>query len=132
MKITPKQYAQVLYDLTDGKSKSEIERSVADFACHIYKEGELKLADKIIGQFSKIYDRKNGIVEASIATAEKISDSTEKKLKDYIEKKYNAKKTILNNIVDESIKSGFVLRVGDEVMDGSVAGRLEELRKILV
>ena len=132
MRISAKQYAQVLYDLTDGKSKSEIEKSVAGFARHIYKERELKLADKIIGQFSKIYDRKNGIVEATMISARKPESSQVHKVKNFVKEKYGAKEVVLKDIIDESVKGGFVLKVGDEVVDGSVKGRLEELRKILV
>lgn len=145
MKITAKQYAQTLYDLTDGKSETpprvgeplrveagEIEKAVADFARYIYRNRKLKLVDKIIGQFAKIYNKEKGIVEAEVVTREKMDEATERKVKDYIEKKYHAKEVVLNNIIDASIKGGVIIKVGDEVMDGSVVGRLSELKKTLV
>ena len=131
MRISAKQFAQTLYDLTDGKSKPEIEHSVADFARHMEKERKIKLAGKVIEQFGKIYNEKNGIVEAEVVTAEKISEALEKKVKNYIEKKYSAKKVIVKNIIDPKIKGGMIVRVGDEVVDGSIAGRLGELKKLL-
>jgi F-type H+-transporting ATPase subunit delta len=132
MRVSARQYAQTLYDLTDGKQKSEIEKSVADFARHIHKKRKLRLSGKIIEQFGKIYNQKNGIVEAEIVMAEKLSAAFEKKVKEHIEKKYNAKEVVLKNRVDPNIKGGMIIRVGDEVMDGSMAGRLRELKKILV
>ena len=132
MRISAKQFAQTLYDLTDGKSKPEIEHSVADFARHMEKERKIKLAGKVIEQFGKIYNEKNGIVEAEVVTREKMDERLEKKVKDYVGNKYGAKKVVVKNIVDENIKGGMIVRVGDEVMDGSVAGRLGELKKILV
>jgi F-type H+-transporting ATPase subunit delta len=132
MRISARQYAQTLYDLTDGKPNEEIEKSVADFARHMHKERKLKLAGKIFEQFSKIYNSKKGIVEVEVVTAEKFSVGTEKKVKDYIEKKYQAKEVVLKNVIDKSIKGGILLKVGDEVMDGSLRGRLGELKKILV
>ena len=131
MRISAKQYASVLYDLTDGKSKPEIQKSVADFARCIYKERKLKLSGKIIEQFEKIYNQENSIVEAEVVTAEKLSAETEKKIKSYIEKKYHAKKVVLRNTIDPKIKGGMIIRVGDEVVDGSVVGRLRDLKKIL-
>ena len=131
MRITPKRYAQVLYDLTDGKSKPEIEKSVADFALHMYKERKLKLADKIIEQFTAIYNKEKGIVEAEVVTREKMDEALEKKVKHFVKEKYDAKEVVLKNIIDESVKGGMILKAGDEVMDGSVAGRLGELKKIL-
>ena len=131
MRASAKQFAQVLYELTDNKSNADIEHSVADFARHMEKERKIKLAGKVIEQFGKIYNEKNGIVEAEVVTAEKISEALEKKVKNYIEKKYNAKEVVLKNIVDENIKGGMIVRVGDEVVDGSIAGRLGELKKLL-
>ena len=62
MKITAKQLAQTLYDLTDGKSESEAEKSIGRFAEFIIKDRKLKLADKIIEQFGKIYNQKRELV----------------------------------------------------------------------
>jgi F-type H+-transporting ATPase subunit delta len=132
MRVSARQYAQTLFDLTDGKSKSEIEKSVADFARYLQKERKMKLAGKIIESFGKIYNEENGIVEAEIVTAEKLSVGTEKKVKEYVERKYSAKKVISKNTVDKNIKGGFVLKVGDEIIDGSVSGKLKELKNILV
>ena len=132
MRANAKQYAQTLYDLTDGKSKPEIQKSVADFARCIYKERKLKLSGKIIEQFEKIYNQENSIVEAEVVTAEKLSAETEKKIKSYIEKKYHAKKVVLRNTIDPKIKGGMIIRVGDEVVDGSIRGRLDDLKKAIV
>ena len=38
---------------------------------------------------------------------------------------------IINNIIDESVKGGVIIKVEDEVRDGSVRGKLGELKKIL-
>jgi F-type H+-transporting ATPase subunit delta len=132
MRISAQQYAQTLFDLTDGKSEFEIEKSVADFARYIHRNRKLKLADKIVEQFSKIYNQKNGIVEAEITTRKKIGEAEIKKMKQHILKKYQARKVVLKNTIDESLKGGFVLKVGDEVVDGSVKGKLNALKKFLV
>jgi len=131
MKVSVKQLAQTLFDLTDGKSRSEIQNSIADFARYIYKERKLALADKIIAQFGKLYNEKNGIVETKVISAKKLESSQVHKVESYIEKKYQAKKVVLKNIVDESVKGGLVLKVGDEVVDGSVRKKLTDLRKFL-
>jgi F-type H+-transporting ATPase subunit delta len=131
MKISPKQLAQTLYDLTDGKSKSDIEKTVADFAAYLKNSRKLKMADKITHQFAAIWNQKNGIVEATIVSRKKMSEAELAKVKKYVKEKYAAKEVELINTVDEKIGGGFVLRVGDEVADGSVRGKLGELRKVL-
>jgi F-type H+-transporting ATPase subunit delta len=132
MRISAKQYTQTLFDLTDGKSKSEAEKATVDFARYIYKERKLKLSEKIIEQFGKIYNQKNSIIEVEVVTREKMNEALEKKVKHFVKEKYNAKKVIVKNIVDDAIKGGMILKIGDEIVDGSVAGRLSELKKVLV
>ena len=131
MRISARQYAQTLYDLTDGQSKPQIEKAVANFAFHIYRERKLKLADKIIEQFGKIYNKEKDIVEAELTTRKKLDEPEMKKVRNYVKEKYGAKEVVLKNIMDENIKGGIIVKVGDELMDGSVRGRLKELRKVL-
>ena len=131
MKITTRQLAQTLYDLTDGKSKPEIEKSVADFALYMYRERKLKIAEKIIEQFGKVYNREKGIVEAEAVSRKELGEAEMRKVKHFVKEKYTAKEVVLKNTVDENIKGGIVLRVGDEVLDGSVKGKLKALRSIL-
>jgi len=131
MKISAKYYAQALYELTDGKSKSEVETLVAEFAKHLARSRNLKLSEKIIGQFSGIYDKEKGIIEAEITTSEKLLEPMEKKIIEYVRKKYHVNVARINNIIDKKIKGGVIVKVGDAVMDGSVKGRLNRLRKEL-
>lgn len=139
MRVSPKQYAQALYDLTDGKSKPEIEKAVADFSLYIYRNRKLKFTEKIVEQFAAIHNREKGIVEADVLTREKMGAELEKKIRDFLKEKYlayrqagQAKEVLLKNTIDESIRGGIILKVGDEIIDGSIAGRLGELRNILV
>ena len=131
MRITAKQYAQTLYDLTDGQPKTEIEKSIADFASHIHKNRKLKLAGKIIESFRKIYNKEKNIIEAEVVSRQKLDEAFVKKVKHFVKEKYQAKEVVLKNIIDESVKGGMIIRVGDEIIDGSVKGRLGELKKVL-
>mgnify|MGYP001792168246 CR=1 FL=1 len=131
MRISSKQYASALYGLTQGKTKPEIEKSVADFARYIYKNRKLKLSEKIAEQFVKIFNKRNGIVEAEIITRKKMDETELKKARHFVKEKYGAKEVVLTNTIDESVKGGMILKVGDEIVDGSIKGRLAELRKVL-
>jgi len=132
MRVTPKQYAQTLYDLTDGKSEGETKKSVGCFVEFLIRSRKLKLAGKISDQFSQIYDKQHGIVRVEVTSAKKLGEETTKEIRGFVKKKYKAEEVEFVIRVDEKIKGGIILKVGDEVMDGSVAGRLSELKKILV
>ena len=131
MRFSAKQYAKTLYDLTEGKSKSEIEKAVADFAWFLHKNRKSKLVNGIIEQFRKIYNQEKRIIESEIVTRNKLNEALEEKIKQYLKEKCKAKEVILKNVVDESIKGGVIIKIGDEVIDGSVRGKLEELRKTI-
>ncbi len=131
MKISTQQYAQTLLDLTDGKSEQEALDVLAKFAEQLKSDGQLKNADKIMEKFSDLYNSKNGIVMAQITTSQKPENLNIKEIEEFVKRKYGAKKVELKIVVDENIKGGIIIRVGDEVLDASVGGQLEKLRKLL-
>ncbi|MFA6048046.1 MAG: ATP synthase F1 subunit delta [Parcubacteria group bacterium] len=131
MKATPTQYAKTLYELTVDKKHQEIDEIISNFLKEIYKNGQMRMLDSIIKKFQEIHNAENGIVEAEVTTREKISESLESKIKSFIKEKYKAEKVVIHNKVDRNIKGGIIIRIGDEVMDGSIKRQLEELEKSL-
>jgi F-type H+-transporting ATPase subunit delta len=132
MRVTPKQYAQSLYELTDGKSNAEIIKSISGFVAFLDRNRKLKISGKIIDQYSKIYNDKKGIIEVEIISRKKLDESLSKKVRNYLKEKYKVKEIILNNTEDAGIKGGFILKAGDEIMNSSVSGQLNSLKKVLI
>lgn len=132
MKVTTQQYAKTLLELTENKTEKEISALVVRFVEVLKKDGQLKNSAKIVEKFSEIYNDKHGIVEAQIITRKKIEDSEQNKIEKFIKEKYSAKEVMMKNIVDESIKGGIIIKVGDEVIDASVEGQLKRLKRELI
>lgn len=132
MKASIAQYAKTLLEITDGKTEKEISGVVARFAENIKKGGELKNAGKMIEKFTELYNKKHGIIEATVVTRCKMQDTRYKDIEDFIKKKYEAKEVVLKNVVDENIKGGIVIRVGDEILDSSISSQLKRLRSALI
>jgi len=131
MKITATQYAKSLYELTDGKSEQEVDGVVAKFLQVLIKNRHLKIAKKVMAKFAEISNQEQGIVEAEVTTRYKIQDTMTKQIEKFVKEKYSAKEVVLNNKIDESIKGGIIIKVGDEILDGSVAGQLTDLKNVL-
>ena len=131
MKITTQQYAKTLLEITEKKTEEEISDIALRFVDILKKGKQMKNTFKIIEKFSDLYNAKHGIVEATIITKEKIEDNEIKKVESYIKEKYSAKEIIINNIVDEKIKGGIIIKVGDEIIDASVVNQLKKLEKSL-
>ncbi|HOX10681.1 MAG TPA: ATP synthase F1 subunit delta [Candidatus Moranbacteria bacterium] len=132
MKITVQQYAKTLLELTDRKTEQAVSDVVKKFAEVLKKDGQIKNAGKIMEKFSEIYNAKHGIVEANVISSRELSRDKIQQVENFIKEKYSAKEVIVKNIVDEKIKGGIIIKVGDEVLDGSVGGQLKRLRKNLV
>jgi F-type H+-transporting ATPase subunit delta len=132
MKITVQQYAKTLLEMTDGKTEQEIPVIVKKFAEIIQKDGQTKNAAKIIEKFSQLYNAKHGIVEAGVTSSRELSSDKVHQVEKFIKNKYSAKEIIINNIIDEKIKGGIIIKVGDEVLDGSVSAQLKRLERELV
>jgi F-type H+-transporting ATPase subunit delta len=132
MKISIKQYAQALYELTLGKSESEINVVIEKFVKELAKNNQIKLSTKILDKFEQMYNKENGIIEAQVTSAFKLEGVEIEKLKAYLLEKYSAKEIIFNNKIDENIKGGVIIKVGDELIDASIAGKLRSLKESLV
>ena len=76
----------------------------------------------------KLNDEKSGDVQATVTTAEKISDKARNEIAEQLSKKLG-KKVKLDSVVDASVVGGVVVRVGDTVYDNSVVGQLQQVRQ---
>ncbi|PSR03839.1 MAG: ATP synthase F1 subunit delta [Bacteroidetes bacterium SW_10_40_5] len=76
------------------------------------------------------YKLLNGIYDAQVYTSTELPDETKKKMKDKL-KDQDVKEVKLENIVDESLIGGFVLKFGDKLWDASVASKLAHFNKAL-
>ena len=128
MKISIKQYAQVLYELTLNKSEVEVNVVIERFVKELIKNNQIKSAPKIIEKFEEIYNQKNKIVVASVTSANKLESDYLERIEKYLMDRYEAKEVVLDNKVSPEIKGGIILRIGDEIIDGSVSNRLRSLK----
>jgi F-type H+-transporting ATPase subunit delta len=128
MRITAKQFALSLYDSVTGKSAGEVKAVIKKFVEILIEKNQMALADKIIIEFTRIWQVEHGQVEAEIISANELSRETGKVLKTYIAKLSGAKEIKVDEKVDKSILGGVVIKYGDKVLDGSLKMQLEELK----
>jgi F-type H+-transporting ATPase subunit delta len=131
MKISTKQYARSLYEATKDKPRSEIDLLLANFVKILSRDNALERKNEIMLGFQKISDQENGIVEAEISTREELNEEVRTEVRTWVRTKYAAKEVVLKEKTDANAKGGIRIQVGDEVMDGSVSGRLKELARAL-
>ncbi|MDO9230898.1 MAG: ATP synthase F1 subunit delta [bacterium] len=131
MKITATQYAKSLYEVTREKSQNEIVVMTENFVKVLAKNRQTKLAVKIIKKFGELYNKENGIAEVEVISSRKLEADQIGQIEKFIQGKYKVSEVIINNKINESIKGGIILKIGDEILDASVERQLRELRNNL-
>ena len=100
---------------------------VANLARLLVAANRIGELDGIIEQYRLLADEEAGRVRATATTAVPLSRSDADKLVASLSRQLG-REVRLENLVDAAIIGGLVLRIGDRVVDASVATRLQQLR----
>jgi len=88
-------------------------------------------AENVVERLSEAASTRRGQSVARVTTAVPLTDAQERRLAELLGRLYN-RPIGLQVVVDPSVLGGLVIRVGDEVIDGSIAHRLEAAGRRLV
>ncbi|HEY7524613.1 MAG TPA: ATP synthase F1 subunit delta [Candidatus Limnocylindrales bacterium] len=95
------------------------------------RRSRLDLLPAVAAEFRRLVNRRRGIVEAVVTSAAALSDSETDAVRSRVESMTGAS-VQLRAEVDPDLIGGLTVRVGDQLLDASVRGRLERLRDQLV
>ncbi len=131
MKITAKQFAETLYDSVEGKTEKEILSVLNNFSEIVKKNNALSMIDNILDEFSRIWNKENGIIEAKVTSARDLDKTNRKSIIEYIKEATKAKDVVLAETVDKKVLGGVILKYGDKIVDDSLLGRVRSLGRTL-
>jgi F-type H+-transporting ATPase subunit delta len=113
------------------KGLSEIHPLAFNLALLLASKGRLKLAGDISRQYDELLDVHRGIEHAEVIAALPLNDESReaisRRLGEMVERR-----VVIDARVDPSILGGFIARIGDRLIDGSIRQRLETLKRKLV
>lgn len=96
----------------------------------LFENKRFEILETITGEYTRLFDQMNGVEVATVTTAMPLTAELEAKVMDRI-KQFSNKNIVIENIVDESIIGGFVLRIGDKQYNASVLNKLQVLKREL-
>ena len=96
----------------------------------IVRRRRVEMLPHIAREFRRLYNAQVGIVEATAVTAAPLDDRELAALRSRLEQMTGGKVELATR-VDASLLGGVQVRLGDQLIDGSVRGRLERLRNRL-
>lgn len=109
--------------------EGDIEEELLSFLLLLIDKGRILYLKEKYLQFRQIYLKRNNTVSAKVMSVIPLDENQREELKVTLEKKYK-KTIILEEEIDKTLIGGILLRVGNEVIDGSIRGRLEKLNEI--
>ena len=110
------------------KSFDHINNKSLGIIKYIVKKQRLSLIGEIKDYFLKLYYEENNKLPVTAIFAKELSEKQREQLVQKLEKKYN-KKIVLNVKVDKEIIGGGILKIGNEVINGSIKNQIEEIKK---
>ncbi len=128
MKITPRQYAQALYDALQAPG-AHTSAVITQFVRLLKSNGNLSMASHIVRHFTILADAADGTVRATVTMAHEPDVQQDKAIRAFIATKYDANRAEVAYVTDVRVRGGFVVRVGDEEYDASVRRRLQLLAR---
>ncbi|MFD3158251.1 F0F1 ATP synthase subunit delta [Haloimpatiens sp. FM7330] len=136
-----KDFLQVIKhpEITSSKKKSmfinifkgKIDEELLSFLLILIEKDRILYLQEKLNEMKKIHLERNNKLLAEIRTVIPLMDDERKTLVEKLKRKYD-KEIILDEIIDKSIIGGVYVRVGDDVIDGTIKSKMNEIKKLVL
>ena len=96
----------------------------------LFENKRFEILVEIASEYNRLYDQQNGVEAAKVTTAIPMDAALEAKVMAKVTT-FSNKKITIENTVDPAIIGGFILRIGDQQYNASIANRLQVLKREL-
>lgn len=125
-KISRQDLLAAILDLCQG----HIDEEGANFLKLLIHNDRMSLLPTIANLFEAYKADDEGYVEVDVYTAYEFSEAAQHQFAATLERALS-KKIHMNITLDKSLIGGVLVRAGDKVIDGSIRGQLQQMRKTL-
>ncbi len=123
--IPPDKKEKILEAVTAGK----VSELTSAFVRLLVKKGRESNLPEIAASFIDQYKKHKNIYSVKLTTATPVSEEVKKEIVEKVKSESNMENIELTSTVDENIIGGFVLQIGDKLIDASIAYDLNAIRK---
>lgn len=127
--INAEKKLKVFNAMLEGKVKEE---TMAFFQL-VVKKGRESILPQILHNVLDRYNDMQGVTKVHVTSASELSEDDFKKISDKLKKSSLVKERIefVKNI-DSSLVGGFIIEIDDKLLDASIAGKMNKIRKQLI
>lgn len=105
---------------------------VVPFLKQLLRKNRTGLIPDIADMFDRLADRSRGVVKVEVRSALPLTPPQRSALQARLAARYPGRAVEMTETEDRALLGGLTVRVGDTLIDGSVAGHLKELREQLL
>lgn len=110
--------------------EGKIEEGLLSFLLILIDKNRILYTEQKLNEMEKIHLERNNTLLVQVKTVIALNDSERENLRMKLNTKYD-KKIIFDEILDKNILGGVYVRVGDDVIDGTIKNKLEEMKKLM-
>ena len=125
--LTPLEMQAVLERLFAGR----VSDLVYCFLQVVNRKSRLGELASFLDAFNVLLDRKRGVVEVDLFAAERLDQAATDRIAAELGRKLD-KRVVIHQTVDGSLIGGLKLRIGDQLIDASVASQLAQMKQQLI
>lgn len=125
--VTIKNKEKIVEDLFD----KNLSNNVLGLINLTIKKGRQNMLIEIFEYFLEKVNEYNNIIKVSVTSIESLTDTQKNDIVTKIETITN-KTVVLEEIIDDSIIGGLIIRIGDRIIDNSIKGQLQAMSKDLL
>lgn len=128
----PKLSSEQIIDLIHSVlPESETPKEVNNLLSVVLKNGRIAAWSSIADDYRQLINNAEGIAEAYIESAFEMSSSEIEDLLKALARHFPNKKLVSHVTINRDLIGGVRIRVGDQVLDGSISARLEQMKTAL-
>lgn len=118
-------------ELIDQVFKGKIVEELTGLFTIMVNKGRQNILLDVLAEFLEMVNEDLGIIRATITSAVELNQKQLEQIKEKIQTT-TQKVVTLHTEVDASLIGGMIIRVGDNIVDASISGRIQELQEGLI
>jgi len=118
-------------EVVDAIFKGKVDKVTENFLNLIINHGREEHLDGIVKSYITQYKEYKGIIDVEVISAIKLEKKTLDSVMEKVKAKYKGTFNITETI-SEKVKGGFILKVGHEQIDMSIARKLNDYKQLLL
>ena len=122
-RITRERKKELLHDIIEDKVSADVEH----FLLFLIDKQRAPLLHRTITQFARLFDEYRKQVDVEAVSAIALTPEQEQALTERL-RQASGYTIRLKTRIDENILGGLIIRIGDKLIDGSIATQLQALR----